>query len=600
MADGRLVFTEGQDSGYGIRNGTVQVREGKIIVTDPDIGGEMARISPGTNVKLFVDGAEVTHFTAVSESSRIEVAIQNKDPERKFDISVDNKKMSAAIKVNYTDGIKYCLKNYPPTGELVIGTMSAGTIKCPRFTMDEAMEMLRKNGIVYGIQEERLKNAIVSGNGEPEIVARGLMPVDGEDDRIEPRFHEEKKYVEVNGRIDFYSIGKVLSVESGAIVAEKIPGNDGIPGMDVMGNKIPPKPGKKVNIVPGAGVELSADGFKAYSRIRGRPDIKGNTVSVHEVYEVASDVDITTGNIEFTGDIVVKGNITDGMKAHAGNCLFLNGSITNGCIEAGSNITVQKNVISSQIRAGCIDFTRYNIIDRFNEIQKSMQSMFYAVDMLKDTEKIPKTYKDGKIIKLLLDTKFSSITKSIAELRSLLFENRKLLDMGVLELGAKLVKYFTGNGALLIETYLEIKMLIDEITDKVEYLKNSLSSPSHIYVNYVQNSTLTTSGNIIITGKGCFNSDLNCRGGVVFEKPGSVMRGGSISACEDIKINELGSPGGAYTVVSTGENAVITCEIAYINSVIKIGTLSSKLDSSVRKLKAYIFKGELIIESLKL
>jgi hypothetical protein len=78
------------------------------------------------------------------------------------------------------------------------------------------------------------------------------------------------------------------------------------------------------------------------------------------------------------------------------------------------------------------------------------------------------------------------------------------------------------------------------------------------------------------------------------------MRGGSINAAGDVKIYELGSVSGAVTLVSTSRENIINCEIAHINSTVKIGELSSKFDTSVKKVKAFYYKGELMIEKSNL
>lgn len=170
----------------------------------------------------------------------------------------------------------------------------------------------------------------------------------------------------------------------------------------------------------------------------------------------------------------------------------------------------------------------------------------------------------------------------------------------MIDVGARLIKHFIGNGPLLIESQNDLVVFKEMVIEQIETLKSQLKRPSHISVNYIQNSSLSTSGNIIVTGKGCYNSALNCKGSVIFEKPGSVMRGGTINAEGGVKIYELGSPSGAHTLVGTGKDSTIYCEIAHVNSILKVGDMSSRLDFSVKKVKAYQYKGELMIERLKL
>lgn len=589
-----------QNGNLSIEDGLVEVRDGKVIVTDPLRNGKMARIRPGKGITILINGSEILSPTAVCTKSDIKVILPNRNPDRKFDINIDDDFMQASAMASYIDGEEYSIKPAGPSDDLTIEAVLDKKTEAQCFTLDEALEFLKQKGVTYGIIEENLKESLKKGNAHLCVVAKGLETVDGVDDTIDFKFNEEKKFSVINGRVDYYSIGRVESVLPGEIVAEKIVGTDGQPGIDVFNNERPAKPGKKLNIVAGKGAELSSDGTKVYSKIKGRPEIKGNIVSVYELYEVKSNVDITTGNIEFAGDIIIKGDVTDGMKAKAGNNLTIQGNVTRSSIFAGGDVKINKNVIGCSINGGSVDFVKLNIIDILVDISEGLGSLFNAAETLKDTGKIPKTYKDGKIIKLLVDTKFKHIEKSTIDLRSLLFKNKDYIGSDMIELGARLIKYFVGNGPLLIENQSELVDLKDMVIEQIEVLKNQLKKPANIYVNYIQNSSLTTNGNIFILGKGCYNSQLSCRGSVSFEKQGSVMRGGSISAGGDVKIYECGSASGPHTLVGTAKDATIYCQVAHVNTVFKVGDMSKRMDRSVRKVKAYQYKGEIMVECLKL
>lgn len=582
------------------RNGTVEVWDGQIIIKNPTEGGEQAKISPGSGLKLFVDGVEVKNSKPVSEGCKITAEIEAEAPERDIVVTVENVNMTAYAAVIYKNGEKYKLRDVPSSNEIRLEAEYEGIERCMPYTLDEASEIIGKKGIVYGIIPKNLENAI-AGSGGRVLIAKGLDPVDAEADRVAAVYESkaENKYVEVKDRIDFYSIGKIVSVNPQDLVAEKIPGSEGSPGTDVYGKTIKQKSTKRIKLIAGKGVIISEDGLKAYSKILGRPEIRENVVSVHEVYEIPLNVDVSTGNIEFAGDVVVKGNVLEGMKIKAGGNVSIYGSITDGEIKAGGNVSVHNNIIGSRITAGCNDILRFNIIEHLESFRKYLNELFSAVEVLKETGKIPKTYKDGQILKLLLDTKFRKVYACVEDFRHLLSDNRDFLDDDSIRLGARIIKYFSGNGPLLVENISELTNLAELCAVQIAVFEGQLKEPSKIEANYVQNSSLDTSGDIIIFGKGCYNSTLYCKKEVCFKKPGSVMRGGSIDAGGNVRIYELGSPGGAVTTVSTGKGSEIICETAYINSVIKIGSMSSRLEVSARKLKAYLYKGELMIEKSK-
>lgn len=582
------------------KNGTVEVRKGQIIVTNPEGGGKEAVISCGRGIKLFIDNVEIKGSAPVSEGSRIRAEIEDKQPERKFEINVSKDNMKATVTVHYRDGIKCVLNDRFPASELTVDAISSGKVDCQHYTMEEAKALLSGRGIVFGITESSLSDAIDKCTAGPVVVAEGIEPIDGTNDTIDVKFSDEKKFVEVNNRVDFYSIGKVVAVKPNELLAEKIPGDEGYPGTDVFGNTVAQKKGKRINLTAGRGATISQDGTQVYSQIEGRPEIKGGVVSVHEVYEVQGDVDVSTGNIEFVGDIVVKGNITEGMKVKSGGSVVLYGSVTGGEIMAGGDVMVSKNIIGSKVKAGSNDFLKYSIIECMESIGKLLTAIFSSVETLKNTGKVPKTYRDGQIVKLIIDTRYNQLTPQVIKLRGILAENKDIIPMDTLRVGAGLVKYFTGKGPVLIDDYNILKSYVESIDSQTVILRGELKEPSHITASYVQNSTLSTTGDIKITGKGCYTSELYCKGNVTINKINSVTRGGIISAEGEVKIYELGSIGGALTTVSTGKDSVINCEIAHTNSIIKVGEMSNKLEMSVKNLKAYLYKGELLVEKSRL
>lgn len=584
-----------------MKDGTAAVSDGKIIVTNPD-GGLEAKIIIGKDIKLFVDGIEVRERVTVREDSKIAVEIRGKEPERQIETIIDDTGALASIIVHYQDGQKYNLKEQSPKAEIVLNTTPGDKIECPHFSMVEAAEVLKTKGIVYGIIDDNLNTAIAGGTLDPIPIAQKLNPIDASDDTISIKYDTDMnhKLVEINDRVDYYSIGRVVSVNPGDVLVEKIPGSDGSPGIDIYGKPIIQKTGIRIKLSTGKGAAISEDGLRVYSQIVGRPDIKNNAVSVHQVYEVPADVDISTGNIEFLGDVTVKGNVTDGMRVKAGGNVTVYGGITNGHIEAGGDVVVSRNIIGSEIKAGCVDYIRLRLIDYYNNFNKIFMEVFSAVHTLKETGKVPITYKDGQIIKLLMDTKYISLNQSVLEFRSMLADNRYYIDEESIMLGARIIKHFTGNGPLLISQYNELVTFAETLGNHVDALEKQLKSPSRIQVSYVQNSNLSTSGSIQISGKGCYNSYLNCRGDILFQRSGSVMRGGAISTVGNVSIIELGSPGGAVTTVAAGNHSTIICEIAHMGSIIKIGNMSNKLDVPAKKLKAYIYKGELMLEKSKL
>ena len=46
--------------------------------------------------------------------------------------------------------------------------------------------------------------------------------------------------------------------------------------------------------------------------------VKDNKISVMALYEIPGDVNLSTGNLDFIGTIIVRGDVKDGFKVFAG------------------------------------------------------------------------------------------------------------------------------------------------------------------------------------------------------------------------------------------------------------------------------------------
>lgn len=578
------------------KEGTVQITNGQVIAKDPQGKGRKATIKAGEGIKLFVDGLQITEKIEVTEKSKIAIEVLSMDAQKYLIINISEDKFKATAKVMYTDGIIYTLNDTGPKRELVINAHKGDIVKHSKFTLDEALEIVKNKDITYGIIEENLLKVINEEEIKEIVIAQGVLPKNAKDDYIKAEYKVSSLDIDEDEKVDFKNRFKIPSVNIGEIIARKIPGDEGLAGINIYGQRIEQKKGKKISLKALNGVEISKDGLEAYAAIQGKPEIKGDIISVYPVYEHNSNVDIKSGNISFQGDIAIRGDINEGMKVEASNKVFLYGSINDSKIVAGSDILVLKNVISSEINAGNNDFIKRSIIDILNIISKELNNLYKSIDVLKDTGKLKQGLSDGRIIKLLIDTKFRSLIDQIEKLREKILYAKDYVEKDIVKVCALIIKYFTMNGPLLFKDFNELKEFDFNINSTIDKLTEELKNPCDINAGYIQNSLLTTSGNIIITGKGCYNSNLICRGNVEFKRPGSVVRGGKIEAQGDIKLQEVGSNAGTMTEIITEGDYSIICTTAYVNTLFKIGDLSIKLDNSYRNVKVYLYKGEIMCE----
>ena len=574
------------DSTQQMQDGSISIKNGHVCVNDPKEGGRPATISPVDNIKIYVDGTAISKKTEVKAKNNIELVPEEIPGEYRFKLNTDKKKMEAYLSAEYIPGKTYAVLDCGETTDLEDIPFVVREAPKKPLSPEAVREELAQKGITYGIDEKAIERMVSLDDGLEVLVASGTEPQLGEDARIEVCF-QEGKYIEKNMDdlwVDNFDYGTVASVEAGSVVVKKIPIKPGTPGMDITGRALEPPQPKDVQLNAGAGVEISKNGLEAIALVNGRPQMKSSAVSVTPVYKVSGDVDNTTGNLNFTGDIVIEGSVQDAMKVRAKGSVKISGFATHCYVEAGGDVTIARNVVGSEIRAGGSKVSLYPVKDALTPILSKLTELskvleHFGVDpRIKDRPEVQK-YGFGAMLKVLLDTKFNQIAPQLKALENLiessLGKHEVIFDERLQAMAGRLGKRFTGTGPLEFKTMEEILKAVNDFIDcaqsSLESIEYALQSKSSISLGYVQHSKLEATGNVVITGKGGFNTNIVCGGSVIVKDKHGFFRGGEIKAGGNVNIYELGSLGGAQTKVEVPDNRAINSAVIHQGVVMKIG-----------------------------
>lgn len=229
---------------------------------------------------------------------------------------------------------------YPPVG--------AGR-ELNRDLLDRA---LKENQVVFGIDEELLTRL-------PEdrdryfhlfLAAKGCPPVHGRDGGVVDMFQRElvrEVVVDEYDQVDYTALNLFQNVEEGETICQIIPSLAGTPGMTVLGREIPAKDGKPAAPPKGRNTELSEDGSRLVASRAGHVEFAGRTFQVKPVLEIPGDVDFSTGNINFLGDVHIKGDVTSGFNVRAMGNIIVDGLVEAATVEAGGDLVVAKGVVGN-------------------------------------------------------------------------------------------------------------------------------------------------------------------------------------------------------------------------------------------------------------
>lgn len=221
-----------------------------------------------------------------------------------------------------------------------------------REMVDEAIE---KSRVSFGINQAIL-NDIINERMYDELFpfASGIPAVEGVNGYVQNRFSQIKKLVpklREDGTVDYRDLGMVNNISIGDVICDITNETKGEDGTNVYGETIPALPGKPPVISSGANTGLNGDKTKLIALASGNLIFKNGKFMVDTVFNLNGDVGAGVGNINFLGDVTIKGNVLEGFSVKAGKNIIIEGSVSSATLEAGGSIVVRQGVMNTKITA---------------------------------------------------------------------------------------------------------------------------------------------------------------------------------------------------------------------------------------------------------
>lgn len=204
-----------------------------------------------------------------------------------------------------------------------------------------------KQYIKYGLNESLLKNILDKRfTGEKFCIAEGKTSIPGKDGSIRYYFDLEKPLLpklNSDGTVNYKELDSINTVNKGDVLAEIIPPVEGEEGIKVNGDVIPYVKGRIPKFKCGKNVTVSSDGMFLKSETNGLVEFKNCKVSVSEVLSV-ENIDSSTGNINFDGNVIVNKDILNGFTLKAGGSVEVKGALEGGLIESGGDVLIRQGI----------------------------------------------------------------------------------------------------------------------------------------------------------------------------------------------------------------------------------------------------------------
>lgn len=256
-------------------------------------------------------------------------------------------------------------------------------------------EALEKKKVSYGVDEELLEKLPEDYNRYFHLflIAKGSRAANGDNGYLVDYFlrHVERlPEMDEFGNVDYTSLGAEQNVKKGDLISEAIPPTEGIAGRTVLNQELRCRNGKSVSLPKGKNTEVSEDGNKLIASIDGRVEFSGRYFSVRPLLEIPGNVDYSTGNINFIGDVLIHGDVCSGFSVRAMGDIKVCGVVESCEIEAGGDLIVVKGIVGSM---ETIVRSQHNIYSKYlvNSIVHARQNVHT------DSIRYSNVYSDGEV-----------------------------------------------------------------------------------------------------------------------------------------------------------------------------------------------------------
>ncbi|MFD1884461.1 FapA family protein [Paenibacillus wenxiniae] len=560
-----------QDGQIWIEGGEVRVRT--------FAGGSLPRLDAFKSGDILINGQPLMagQTAEISEHDRIEITFTEELREPLWQIQIEPKAMQVSLHVEPGSHIQRYLLDTEPESRLMLRVGQRREIL--PIEPARVTDQLQTLGVVYGVDQAAILAACRSSEPGEFIIANGTEPIPGVDGIFELRANTEAKKVQPklrhDGTIDYRETREFPSVAEGDLIGVVRPAQPGQDGTDVFGRSVAAPPVRQVQILAGKDVSLSDDGLRAIAQRAGMPtQVKqGYHIKLSIVPKLmqSGDINLSTGNIHFLGDVEISGAVQDTMKVEAEGNIHVRGNINMAHIVAGQSLIVNANVISSQVVVGQMYLFYGQIAPLLQSIAEQSELLKAAIRQVSSASAFKLDDMDehglAPLFKVLFQGRFRGMHEILQRMVALKEQYVVLPSDDWKRYYEELERGFLTGDSSHFRTADDLESLIR----RTRYLYSVVVVPAMEQIfarlHHVQNSHVRCGGNLIIE-KGCYNAHLYCEGHL---EANGTLRGGTYHAVGGMTLQEAGSPGTGSTSLHVGATSVIRAKKILAGTTIQVG-----------------------------
>lgn len=521
----------------------ITIEENQIRVTTSD-GVTAGPINPATlsipgnpHLVVRINGVQAYGRTLVLPSDIIEIEVSDGAAERLAAVDIEKEGMSAFLTIRYGPGVHRSLRAVDAAPYVVLSVVETET-PYTVFTIAEIGSILAERGLGVPIEWGEVQTFLVAGRSGSCICAKGVPPVEGSPERYEVTVEDGSEDIQLLGIVPVHP---VTTVRRGTLIGLRLAAEEGTPGRTVLGASVEPKPFRRPLPRLGNGVTEDTEGNLVSTR-GGRVVHLGNLIDVAETLELSGPVQVTQGHIVFDGDVLVRGDVTEGVVITAGGHVFVSGIVSNAIITANGSVTVGGGVFASTINAG----TRTQWVDEVGTMLRRIGADF--ADFVQSVERMlgkllvrGSAMNPGRIASRALEERAAGTVGWSDEVRQWTENHQEALGVALANPLLNLANALSPHRLSITRDVAEWHRVSLQIQKILESLPPGSQQSADIQIKNGQASTFVASGSIMSTGQGFYRCTMTAGNTIRALAMSGVILGCHAVSGQLVEAREIGS-----------------------------------------------------------
>lgn len=222
-------------------------------------------------------------------------------------------------------------------------------------SIEAVQKAIAAAGIKKGLKEDIIQKAVEEANkGTPVtdiLIAEGKLPTEGGEEQFVLKVNlASNKSVTItkDGRADYKNRDTMTTVKKGAVLAEIIPPNGNAEdGWDISGAIKKPGQTQSAAIETGENVvaEKGEDGItRLLAACDGMLNYDKKKISIQNQHIIKGNVGVETGNVKFTGSVMITGGVERGYVVMSGGEIRVGETVETALLSADGDIMIKQGV----------------------------------------------------------------------------------------------------------------------------------------------------------------------------------------------------------------------------------------------------------------